>query len=56
MLYSENQFKNLIVFFFKDGTSSFFKTFFIAKLLFLFFSNSSQTIPVTSDFPNGTIT
>ena len=55
ILYSENQFKNLIVFFFKDGTSSFFFTFFIAKLLFLFFSNSSQTTPVTSDFPNGTM-
>ena len=56
ILYSENQFKNLIVFFFKDGTSSFLKTFLIAKFLFVFFSNSSQTTPVRSDFPNGTIT
>ena len=51
MLYSENQFKNLIVFFFKDGTSRFFKTFLIAKFFLFFFSKSSQTTPVSLDFP-----
>jgi len=56
ILYSENQFKNLIVFFFNGGTSNFLKTFLIAKFLFVFFSKSSHTTPVTSDFPKGTAT
>ena len=37
ILYSENQFKNLIIFFFSDGTSNSLKTFLIAKFLFVFF-------------------
>jgi hypothetical protein len=56
MLYSENQFKKLMVFFFNDGTSIFLKTFLIAKFLFVFFSNLFQTTPLTFDFQNGTTT
>ena len=56
ILYSENQFKNLIVFFFRGVTSNFLKTFFILNVLLLFFSNSSQTTPVIFDLPNGTPT
>ena len=55
-LYFENQFRKLIVSFFKVNISSFFKTFFILKVFLSSFSNSSHTTPVIFDFPNGTIT
>ena len=41
MLYSENQFRNLIVVLFKGVTLSFFKTRFTLKFLLFFFSNYS---------------
>ena len=50
-LYSANQFKKLIVFFFNGVTSNFFITFLVLKFLLLFFSDSFQTTPVILDFP-----
>ena len=55
-LYSENQFKNLIVLIFNGLISIFSIIFLILNSLELFFSKWSQTTPVILIFPNGTKT
>ena len=52
----ENHFKKCIVFRLSEGIFNFLTTFFSKYCLFLLFSNSSQTIPIFFDFPNGTST
>ena len=54
-LYSENQFKKLIVQEFNGTISSFLIIFFNLKFFLLCFSKLSQTTPTFLDFPKGTV-